>query len=420
MAVILSKMDMKVFRTIGVFAISAALFAAPGWSAPVQSGQATPLTQPTPQQMRNLKKILSGQSPQTKPAANANTLLPAVFGGWIRGKVSTVQPEAVNASAFHEFGWVTARQADYSRDGDRLSVRVLKFQDATGAYGVFTMLRTPGMQAVRLGAERFAFFNGAIAPEHVLFWKGDLLVEARLAQPIVDEKQTVTSLNQSLPQTMGPRSVPPVLEDQLPRKGLDASSIQYAIGASAYQREGGALPPEVMDFDTDAEVVMAHYGGGILTIISYPTPEIAQVREAAIAGVLDSGGVPGPKDAQFVKRSGPLVAMTSGNFTAAQAKALLKQVQFQGTVAIDQLKPQKGVVEQTAEMLVGIAMLTLILGCAALVIGFLIGGGRAMYRVMRGKPASSMYDVEFIALDLDKPPSSGSEVLRDKRSREQG
>ena len=33
-------------------------------------------------------------------------------------------------------------------------------------------------------------------------------------------------------------------------------------------------------------------------------------------------------------------------------------------------------------------------------LGGFFGGGRALYRVARGKPASSVYDEEFIHLDL--------------------
>ena len=37
---------------------------------------------------------------------------------------------------------------------------------------------------------------------------------------------------------------------------------------------------------------------------------------------------------------------------------------------------------------------------AAILLGFFLGGGRALYRVARGKPASSVYETEFISLNL--------------------
>jgi len=59
-------------------------------------------------------------------------------------------------------------------------------------------------------------------------------------------------------------------------------------------------------------------------------------------------------------------------------------------------------IEKTSKLLLGIAFLSLIGGGAALLLGGFLGGGRALYRIATGKPASSMYDVEFIHLDLQE------------------
>jgi len=64
----------------------------------------------------------------------------------------------------------------------------------------------------------------------------------------------------------------------------------------------------------------------------------------------------------------------------------------------------------------GIAALVIIGASAAILLGFFLGGGRALYRMARGKPISSVYEEEFIRLDLreewvesqpaiDKPPA---------------
>jgi len=37
---------------------------------------------------------------------------------------------------------------------------------------------------------------------------------------------------------------------------------------------------------------------------------------------------------------------------------------------------------------------------AAILLGFFLGGGRALYRMARGKPISSVYEEEFIHIDL--------------------
>jgi hypothetical protein len=56
---------------------------------------------------------------------------------------------------------------------------------------------------------------------------------------------------------------------------------------------------------------------------------------------------------------------------------------------------------KTSRFLMGVAMLVIV-GCsAAILLGFFLGGGRALYRVARGKPVSSVYEVEFIRLHLE-------------------
>ena len=148
---VLSKVSMKFSRTIGALAMGAVLSVMPGWCAPVQNIHATTLTQPTAKQMRAIRKMLAGQKPQAKHAAKPRVLLPAKFDGWLRGGVHAAKPPAADAAALNEFGFERGVQAGYSRGGDRVAVLVWKFPDATGAYGTFTMLRTAGMEAVRIG-----------------------------------------------------------------------------------------------------------------------------------------------------------------------------------------------------------------------------------------------------------------------------
>jgi hypothetical protein len=57
-------------------------------------------------------------------------------------------------------------------------------------------------------------------------------------------------------------------------------------------------------------------------------------------------------------------------------------------------------VSKTDKLLIGIAGLVIIGVSAALLLGFFLGGGRALYRIARGKPVSSVYEVEFIRIDL--------------------
>src|ERR1017187_3097725 len=100
-----------------------------------------------------------------------------------------------------------------------------------------------------------------------------------------------------------------------------------------------------------------------------------------------------------VRRSGPLVALVSGDAIPDESHKLLATVHYEADLtAIPQ--PTESEVAKTGKLLLGIFTLCLIGCAAAILLGFFLGGGRALYRIARGKPVSSVYELEFIRLDL--------------------
>jgi hypothetical protein len=176
-------------------------------------------------------------------------------------------------------------------------------------------------------------------------------------------------------------------------------------------------------FDKGAEAVTANYslvsGPATLTIVDYPTPQIAQAQENAIRAYLKAGSQaqpPWPKpltDSDLasleVRHSGPLVVVVSGDAIPEDSHRLIESVHFQSDLT-SVPQPVESEVEKTGKLLVGIAALCIVGGGAAIILGGFFGGGRALYRIARGKPISSMYDVEFIHLDLreDVDESTGA------------
>jgi hypothetical protein len=61
-------------------------------------------------------------------------------------------------------------------------------------------------------------------------------------------------------------------------------------------------------------------------------------------------------------------------------------------------------ISKTAQLLTGIAVLVCVGGIASVLLGLFLGGGRALWRKLRGKPVSSVYETEFIHLDLREDP----------------
>lgn len=188
------------------------------------------------------------------------------------------------------------------------------------------------MHAEDIGQE--AASNG----NEVLFWTGSTVVDAVFgnARPgansdseacvpvtsgetcisVASAKATLKQLAAAIPPASGSESIAPSLPHYLPAEGLDAASVRYAIGPVAYARTGGVLPPALVDFTREPEVVTAQYnsrgGKGTLTVLEYPTPQIAIARAKNIDEQMRQGS---STPAISVHRSGPLVAITSGAFS---------------------------------------------------------------------------------------------------------
>jgi hypothetical protein len=198
---------------------------------------------------------------------------------------------------------------------------------------------------------------------------------------------------------------------------LDRQTTHYAVGPAGYAGAGGVLPPELVGFDRDAEAVTANYtlrtGPATLTIIDYPTPQLAAAQEKTIRAFVEAckradkqtqAGWPKPLQdsglaALEVRRSGPLVAVVSGNAFTDDSHKLLATVHYESELTPLQQEGESEVLK-TGKLLLGITILVL-MGCsAALLLAFFLGGFRALYRLARGRPISSVYDIEFISLNL--------------------
>ena len=334
---------------------------------------------------------LAGSLAVAAPVPSTN-LLPQTFAGWIRTGVPAAVPNPGDDAILHEYGLDQSASATYASRTNQLTVRAWRFGDATGAYGAFTLDRQPTMRVEAIG------HDAAASGDHFLFWKGITVVEVSFAHPTRDERADVTALAAQIPPAAGDKSVPPSLPSYLPTAQLDPATVRYAIGPLAYARMGGALPAEAVGFSQDAEVVVAQYGPpgaqATLTLIMYPTPQIAGAHLKAIDDLANSSGL-------LAKRSGPLVAVLSGSYPASKAQQLLSQVRFNDYVTINHPEGYISENMKLYRLLMGITVLVVILVCAALLLGFFLGGGRALIRVLRGKPVSSVTEEEFISLHLN-------------------
>jgi hypothetical protein len=191
----------------------------------------------------------------------------------------------------------------------------------------------------------------------------------------------------------------PLLPSLMPAKGFDTDSVKYALGPVGYSAMGGVLPAEVVGFDKSAEVVTAKTKtGGALTLLLYPTPEIAGDHLRMIEQAMKQQGT--AADTVVLRREGPLLAMTSGNWKPAAAQATVDGIHLRSEVTFDKPMPVEfhAEVKKTYSLLTSIAIFCGFAALAMLVLGLFFGGGRALIRVAQGKPAAS--EPEFLRIDL--------------------
>ncbi len=289
----------------------------------------------------------------------------------------------------------------YTGAGAARLVGVLQFSDATGAFSAFTYLRS---QMPELREPEMDYKAGravaSSAGKSTLVWAGTsvLSVDAPLTKQEVDQWLVV------LPKVGGRRSLPPLLPTYMTASGVRADSLQYALGPVGYASTGGVLPAADLGWDKSLEAATTEVAGkggrGKLTLLLYPTPQIAGERGRAIEKLINDRGPATFGATVKMRRIGPMLGIASGGFSPDQAEALVGRLRLNEEVTFDQKMPLEfhTEVKKTASLLQNIAVLCGVLILAALLLGLFLGGARAGVRVLMGKPAAS--EPEFLTINL--------------------
>ena len=356
---------------------------------------------------------LAGGAPAQTPAARTTLvepptpLLPATLGKLKRVAEGDVGDgldhlDAADQAVLSEDGLRRFARSDYTQGAERGNVTVYQFGDASGAISAYDYFLKSGMRAEKLGD------NAVSNSDELLMRSGKNVVVERTK---LDHATTVAATNElidHLPKALGTAGIGPLLPSLLPAKGLDVDSVKYALGPAGYQAMGGAMPAQAVGFDKSGEAVTAKYrNGGVLTVLLYPTPEIAGEYERAVQTAVKQQGA--PAGTVMLRREGPLVAVTTGKWSAAEAQALVESVHLHSEVSFDKPMPLvfQSEVHKTYTLLQSIAIFSGLGALAAIVLGLFLGFGRAAIRVMQGKPAAT--EPEFLRIDLH---DAGSRSLR--------
>jgi hypothetical protein len=354
-------------------------------------------------------------SPVAQNPVSSTAVLPAEFAGWqLKGAVSKSDDPAAadetNAPVLKEYGFLRLEKAAYARDdGRNLTIKAAVFEDASGAYGAFTYYFSPEMGAETIGAQA-AFLNN-----RVLFYQGNVLVDAVFDKMSVMSAGQLRQLAGLLPQPGGNKSNPPSLPSRLPQRAgetsVEKNTIKYILGPAALDRVGSPLPDAMVDFKSGAEVAISKYaasaGDATLMLIEYPTSQIAaeQLRQIqashkitppppGVTSIVDVGPF-------FDTRTGPIIVIASGPLSKSEARSLLSSVSYDADVTWNE-NTYLTKKDNLASLLFNVIVLCGIVGGLAVVAGIAFGGIRVLVkRLFPDSVFNRREAAEFISLRLE-------------------
>src|SRR5580693_1823791 len=354
-----------------------------------------------------------------KDAAPSTSILPKEFGGWqtsgpSRTSADPAIADPVNAAVLKEYGFNGFESATYTRDdGRKLTLKVARFEDASGAYGAYTYYKTPLMLIEKIGD------GAASMNERVLFYRGNILVDAAFQKLSAMSAAELREMAEGLPLPSGNTRNLPGLPAYLPTQSYVKNTAKYVVGPAALKNVDAPIPAALVDFNIGAEVVIGNYnssgGEATLMLISYPTPQIAADHLRRIEAARPQTS-PAANDAHtattipilqgpiFDKRTGPMVVIAAGPLSQDEAKALLASVNYDANVTWNE-NTSFGKGATMAKIVMNGIILSLIIIGLALVAGVAFGGIRILApRLFPGRGFDRTESREFISLHLSETP----------------
>jgi hypothetical protein len=349
------------------------------------------------------------------PAA-AQSVLPSSFAGWSVQRLPL--EEALQVSdAFaaprveisDEYGLVSMETERFIRNPETLKVMLFKMKDPSGAYGLYSYLRTQDMPRADLAE------HSAMSADHALVLSGNLVLDVQgrdLPELDSDLKSLVATV---APQAQtGPL---PNLTDHLPRTNFVDRSDRYVLGPAALNQLFPVALGNSLGFTEGAEAELARYRVGrrelTLLIVDFPTPQTAAKKLAELqrsfhvvnVGDAKSDSKPdGNSAALYARRSLTLLAFVAGASSKDEASALLKQVDS-GTELTWNEPTFQFTQPSIGTMIVGTIIGTGVICMFALVSGLAFGGVRLVVkRALPNRVFDRSDQLQILQLGLASKP----------------
>jgi hypothetical protein len=281
-------------------------------------------------------------------------------------------------------------------DRGSLSIEVMTFADARGAYSMLTLL---GRAAVHPGPPGNCFCSNA---DMLVFHLGNYCVRVRSnAAGDLSRRVAISVANR-----IGDRAPnPPNLIKHFPEQGCDLSSIRYMLGPQALASFGTPVAGVTLKIRSDVEVAQAECGEreqvGTLTLLNFPTIPLAE--EYFNSGALSGRGIAGRSNL-YTRQTGTLVGILEGNFTPEAADKTLGTIKFSYSIKwiFDRNSQQNrtiwGVPVRILGTVVRSILFTVLICAISVVAGIVLAAGRMFVR-RHWAPAE---DDPFIRLKINE------------------
>ena len=335
------------------------------------------------------------------PPSGCGDLLPKSFAGWtqVGPAQTTANPAQVDAAypaVLQEYGFADSETTTYTRDdGRKLTLKAARFNDATGAYGAFTFYRQPAMTSEEIGTKAAGDNN------RILFFHSNVLVDANFDRVTAMSAAELRELAGLLPSAKGSADNLPTLPQYLPKPDAVANSAKYILGPQALLAAKSPLTAEQVDFSHDPEILTQDYsskrGDLTLTLLAYPTPQIAGERLRALQSA------PQTNRTFLARRTGPILDVVTGAIGSSEAKTLLNSVNYEAEVTWNEATTVSKR-DNIGNLILAVFALIGIILLISIIFGVFFGGIRILAkRLFPDRVFDRSQEMEIIQLHLEEP-----------------
>ncbi len=334
---------------------------------------------------------------------HAQQILPMQVSGWTQNaSVAPVQALPSGSPILAEYGWKSTESANYGDGSKGIGVVLFVMQDPSGAYGLYSFLRSPDMARSNLTD------HSSISSDRALVLVGDLVLDIHgvdLPRLEPQLKALIAAIGRK-----AHNGALPLLGQYFPQKNMIEKTDRYVLGPQTLdQLFPGGLGNSV-GFQSHAEAELTHYRLGghdtTLLLVDFPTDQLAErqlvelQKNFNVNGASQAGGPP----VLFAKRSATLLAIVSGASSRTEANALLNQIQLETDRSWNEPT------FQFKEPSIGMMIVGSIIGAGticmfALIAGISFGGLRLIVkRVAPGKIFDPKRHLQVLQLGLGSKP----------------